>query len=286
MVRRWASTLPVHIDSEIPEYLFGDDYRIAQILTNLLSNAIKFTPENGDIAIMAILECKQDDIFTIRVTVKDSGIGMDEEEQDKIFSIFQQAEASASRKFGGNGLGLAISKRLLELLGGDIWVNSTKDHGSEFIFELNLKPSTEEAIAAIREEKNLTNHDFAGKSILVVDDVKINLEIAESLLESLNLEVTTITSAQGALDLFAKDPNRFDLILMDMQMPEIDGIKATEILRAMDIPKATTIPIIAMTANVFKEDIDLCLNAGMNGHIGKPVSISELSRVLAQAFDG
>ena len=273
----------VNIDPEIPNYLYGDDRCIAQIMTNILSNATKFTPENGDVIMDASLLDKDRDKCTIRVSIKDTGIGMTKEEQSKLFNIFQQAEAGVSRKYGGSGLGLAISKRLLELMGGEIWVESEKGHGSDFIFVVSLLISDPSKIVVPDENKAedyLT--DFSGRTVLAVDDVAINLEIATALLKPLNLEVVTAASGKEAVDLFASNPDRYDLIFMDMQMPEVDGLEATRMIRAMDIDKAAAIPIIAMSANVFKEDVERCIAAGMNEHLSKPIDMTEVINTLTR----
>jgi len=226
----------------------------------------------------------QNDMCTIRFSVKDKGIGMTDEEQSKLFNIFQQAEASTSRKFGGSGLGLSISKHLIEMMDGEIWVTSEKGQGSEFIFDVKLKMSDENAVIAQNEDTISLETDFSGKTVMVVDDVLINLEIAEALLSSLDLEVVTVADAKESIELFTQNPSRFDLIFMDVQMPEIDGLEATEMIRALDIKEAATIPIIAMTANVFKEDIERCLASGMNGHLGKPIDMTEVVKVLVKTF--
>ena len=287
--------LSIEIDNEIPENLFGDDQRLAQVITNLLSNATKFSPENGEITMTAkMLEIK-DDKCAIQVSVRDSGIGMTKEEQAKLFSAFQQAEAGTSRKYGGTGLGLAISKRILELMGGDIWVESQPGQGSCFSFTVSLDiPMKTQELAeigpdALAERYDGYDSDFSGHVILIVDDLEINLEIAVALLEPTNVIMDTASSGREAVDTFSADPGRYDMILMDMQMPEIDGLEATRMIRALaggaeGVPKAATVPIIAMTANVFKEDIKMCLDAGMNGHLGKPIVIEDVTEVMARYF--
>jgi len=272
----------IHIDPEIPGYLHGDDISLAQIMTNILSNATKFTPENGDVTLTAKLVDKKSDRCTIRIAVADSGIGMTQEEQSKLFNTFQQAEAGISRKYGGSGLGLAISKRLLELMDGKIWVKSEKGVGSEFAFEISLLIPEHSEIPPISNESGCLEYeaDFSGKTVLVVDDMDTNLEIARILLEDTNLEVDTATSGKQAIEMFIKNADRYDLIFMDMQMPEIDGLQATQVIRSLDTDKAASIPIIAMTANVFKEDIKKCLEAGMDGHLGKPIDMEAVIKVL------
>ncbi len=278
----------VEIDEEIPDILFGDDQRLAQVITNLLSNATKFTPEDGNITFNATLLSLQNDKCVIQMHVRDSGIGMTEQEQSKLFNIFQQAEAGTSRKYGGSGLGLAISKRILELMGGDICVESEPQKGSCFYFTATLGlPDPVQYTADFSqmakpdsEEESGPQHDFSGKVLLLVDDIEINLEIVIALLEPTNISIDTARSGREAFDTFVSNPGRYNLILMDMQMPEVDGLQATRMIRELDIPEAATIPIIAMTANVFKEDIGKCIDAGMNDHIGKPIMPEDVIKML------
>ena len=274
-------------DPNIPETLLGDDQRLAQVITNLLSNATKFTPEEGFITFTATALSLDDDTCVIRMSVKDSGIGMSEEEQAKLFSVFQQAQAGTTRKYGGSGLGLALSKRILELMGGEIWLESEPGNGSCFFFTVPLgvpKQGTT-AVSAGREAALATDAaegvDFSGKVILLVDDIDINLEIAMALLEPTHLAIDTAKNGQEAVDMFAAAPERYDAILMDVQMPDMDGLQATAMIRHLAVPRAMTIPIIAMTANVFAEDIQKCMAAGMNDHLGKPVNLNDVIRILS-----
>ena len=278
----------VEIAPEIPDALFGDDQRLAQVITNILSNATKFTPEEGSITLTVKLLNLQKDKCVIQVSVKDSGIGMSKQEQDKLFNIFQQAQMDTARKYGGSGLGLAISKRILELMDGEIWIESEPGKGSCFFFTASLgipehieSTADMEQIAGYESEEENFDGDFSGKVILLVDDIDINLEIVAAVLEPTNITIDTATSGKEAVDAFTGNPQRYDLILMDMQMPEIDGLQATRMIRALDMPEAAVIPIIAMTANVFKEDIEKCIDAGMNDHLGKPIDMSDIMKMLS-----
>ena len=281
----------VDIDPDIPDMLYGDDQRLAQVITNVLSNATKFTPEQGEITLSIKMLNLKEGKCNMQVFVKDSGIGMTQQEQEKLFNIFQQAQAGTSRKYGGSGLGLAISKRIINLMGGDIWVESESGKGSCFYFTASLDVVTEPGYAAnadqapdgvshIDTEEVIT--DFSGKTILIVDDVEINLEIALALLETTGVTMDTAQSGKQAYDAFVNNPDRYDLILMDMQMPEIDGLEATKMIRSSDAPRAGSIPIVAMTANVFKEDIDKCLAIGMNDHLGKPINMDDVIKILTR----
>ncbi|MCL2043898.1 MAG: ATP-binding protein [Treponema sp.] len=278
------------IDPEIPKIACGDDQRLAQVIVNLLSNACKFTPENGTITFNAKLISIQNDSCIIRMVIQDSGIGISKEEQGKLFNKFHQAEAGISRKYGGTGLGLAISKSIVEMMGGDIWVESEPGKGASFIFTVNLgiPDNTDETISigdAAAEQgvgiKITEESDFSGKVILLVDDVDINLEIACALLEPTGVTIDTAVNGNDAVDALLANPDRYDLIFMDIQMPGIDGMEATRMIRQLDIPNAVTIPIIAMTANVFKEDIEKCLDSGMNAHVGKPINMDEVMKILS-----
>jgi FOG: CheY-like receiver len=213
------------------------------------------------------------------------------QEQKNLFTIFQQAQAGTSRKYGGSGLGLAISKRIINLMNGDICVESEAGKGSCFYFTVSLDVVTEPGNLTKAEQwqgsddnSNMDEEvvtDFSGKTILIVDDLEINLEIALALLEPTGVTMDTAQSGKQAYDAFIKKPNRYDLILMDMQMPEIDGLEATKMIRSSDNPRSSSIPIIAMTANVFKEDIDKCLTVGMNGHLGKPIDVDDVIKTLS-----
>ena len=397
----------LHIDQNIPDSLIGDDQRLAQIIANLMSNAVKFTPEHGSVWLDAHLEEEKDGACLIKITVTDSGIGISEEQQTKLFASFQQADNSTSRKFGGTGLGLAISKRLVEMMGGRIWIQSELNRGATFFFTVQLAvcekqqtPMTiqtehlaglqvcvlstsqelcksfceclrklgigcdifddsiklltrirqnapyaqcfldwqtvapagmdmvrqiqdangagtvvmvtntlewnaieNEAVAlgvckrlakplfsseilaslsaTFATQSTVTAKDsppapveiFQGRRVLLAEDVDINREIVQTLLEPTGLIIDCAVNGKEAIEMFSATPDIYDMIFMDLQMPEVDGFTATRHIRAMDIPNAKTIPIVAMTANVFSEDIANCLEAGMTDHVGKPLEL-------------
>ena len=403
----------VYIDHRIPDMLIGDDQRLAQVITNLLSNAVKFTPEEGTIRLRADLLSEKDEILCLQISVRDTGIGITGEHQSRLFRLYEQAEADTSRKYGGTGLGLAICKSIVELMGGDFYVESDPGHGSTFTFTAYLQRGPEgnqrlfrekvdwsnirilavddepeilaffmdvsenlgiictvasdgeeaarllsseddydvyfidwklpgmsgiELARLIHEEKtrdfilaiisssdwsdiegdaraagvdkflpkplfqsNIVDilnerignycqpeqvraedaqNDFSGRRILVAEDIEINREIILALLEPTNIAVECAENGAQALSMFMGSPGRYDIIFMDVQMPEMDGYEATRRIRAVDDPVAAEIPIIAMTANVFREDIDKCLDAGMSGHIGKPIDSDKLFAML------
>jgi signal transduction histidine kinase/PAS domain-containing protein len=301
-----------HIDPAIPQILIGDDQRLAQVITNLLGNAVKFTGEGGDITLDARFEGEKDGICTIQIAVSDTGIGISAEQQEKLFLSFQQAEAGTTRKFGGTGLGLAISKSIVEMMGGSIWIKSEPEKGSTFTFTILAKRGTpkKQCLTAAdmdTEEESSPDIDglFAGRRILLVEDVEINREIVQALLEPTQLQIDCAENGIEAVRMFTESPQKYELIFMDVQMPEMDGFEATHRIRALEaemrdkgsleFPKgqnATSftegktrsydgnlqgqIPIIAMSANVFREDIEKCLSAGMNSHLGKPLDFNEV----------
>ncbi len=398
----------LHVDENIPETLYGDDQRLAQVITNLLSNAVKFTEERGTIQLSAKLVSEVDGDCEIEVAVRDNGIGISQEQQERLFSSFEQAETNITRKFGGTGLGLVISKNIVEMMGGRIWIESELGRGSVFTFTIHAhrvetaekKPprhvdltkvrvlvvddmpeileyfvhiskryefacdtalSAKEAlnrlnagsrydvffvdwkmpemdglelsrrinemlgheatiimISAIEwteiepeakrcgvrkflskpifpsEIESCITHflgedlatpareaedgvtDFAGRCALLVEDVDINREIVQALLEPTNIKLISVENGEEAVAKFKELNEEIDIIFMDLQMPVMDGFTATRAIRALDIPRAKTIPIIAMTANVFQSDIERCIEAGMSDHIGKPIDFNEV----------
>jgi two-component system, sensor histidine kinase and response regulator len=273
----------VHIDPSIPRTLIGDDQRIAQVITNLLGNAVKFTPEDGSITFTVRLAEKTNNLCTLQVSVSDTGIGISAEQQAKLFKSFEQAESSTTRKYGGTGLGLAISKSIVELMGGSIWVESEPGKGSVFSFTIQVQRGTEEKRVDIDErqiEKEKAAESagvFAGRRILLVEDMEINREIVQALLEPTKLEIDCAENGAEAVRMLAESPAQYDIIFMDIQMPIMDGYDATQRIRALEAKNAVRrVPIIAMTANVFKEDIEKCLEAGMDSHVGKPLDIEEV----------
>ena len=403
----------ITIGKDIPYTLIGDDQRLSQVITNLLSNAVKFTPVEGTIRLDSQLVSEEDGMCLIQISVEDTGIGIKDEQKERLFLSFEQAEAGTARKYGGTGLGLTISKHIAELMGGDMWVESEWGIGSKFTFTVKLRRGTEEkrqheeitawnnvrifiaddepeireffmavseklgiecAVAAngneavemldnddsysiyfidwrlpdmsggeivkrisgktgrepiviifsssdwsaiegearaagadrflpkplfpsavydviceysgvgcdIRQGENraVQTADFTGYTVLLTEDVEINREIVQTLLEPTNLVIECAENGAQAVEMFTAAPHKYDLILMDIQMPEMDGYEATRRIRESGAPSAGTIPIIAMTADVFKESIEKCFDAGMNGHIGKPVDIGDLYRHL------
>jgi signal transduction histidine kinase/DNA-binding response OmpR family regulator len=419
-VEKKQQNFTVYIDENIPRNLIGDDQRLTQVIANLLGNAVKFTPEHGAVMLDARLVKEENDVCTIQIKVTDNGIGISEAQQARLFNAFQQAESNTSRKFGGTGLGLTISKRIVEMMGGKIWIESELDKGATFAFTIQAKRGEaensgfldscaarknirvlvvdntpeireyfggimqgfgiacdvaacgDEAVAligrngpydicfvdwkipdmdglelsrrikrngagdsivvmmfsvqwdnAIKDEAQRAGVDkflqkplfpsaiadcigeclgvnssraddsqlgqmdcFEGFCVLLAEDVEINREIVLTLLEPTMLAIDCAKNGADALSLFSQDPERYDMIFMDLQMPEMDGYEATRRIRALDCPRAKTVPIIAMTANVFREDIEKCLESGMDAHVGKPLDLDDVLAKLREYLTG
>jgi len=280
----------LYLDPAIPKFLSGDEQRIIQIITNLLTNAVKFTPEQGSIWLNAYYENEENGTCKIKIEVKDTGIGIAPEHHQRLFSSFEQAETSTSRKFGGTGLGLAICKHIVELMDGNIWIESELGRGAVFNFIIQLKRGAEKSCDAddITQMPSLEEQiqPLKGHRLLLAEDMEINREIVISLLEPLEIKIECASNGTEAVNMFTSSPERYDMIFMDMQMPQMDGLEATRTIRKFEAGLSAEnsaykpIPIAAMTANVFKEDIDKCMDAGMNAHIGKPLDLIEVLEIL------
>jgi len=273
-------TLHVEYGESVPLELYGDSLRLSQILTNLLSNAVKFT-KSGEVC-LSIQKISED---RFRFEVQDTGIGLKPEEQARLFKAFSQADNTTTRNYGGTGLGLTISKQLVELMEGKIWVESTYGVGSCFLFDVKLtaivnrlgleeiKPK-EPQIQRLKSKSRI--EILAGCKILLVDDNLINQEIIVGLLENSKIEIDLASNGREALEYF--NQGGYDLILMDIQMPIMDGYEAARLIRQQD----TKIPIIALTANAMQEDIEKSIHSGMNDHLNKPVKVEMLYQTLIQ----
>lgn len=279
--------LEAEVDERLPEYIVGDEMRLSQVIMNLLSNAVKFTPDGGRIRLGVELGAQlSGDDCTIAVSVTDTGIGVTPEQKEKLFRAFEQADGSIARKYGGTGLGLAISKQIVELMGGSIKVESGDGGvGSRFFFTVKARCPGESPAGFQKERETVREGNacaFGGRTMLLVEDIEINREIVITLLEDTKIEIVCAENGRDALDVFAQTPGRFDIILMDLQMPIMDGLAATRGIRALGTPKSASVPIVAMTANAFAEDVAACKEAGMTDHIGKPIDINILKGKLAK----
>jgi len=266
----------ITLDKDIPSSLIGDEQRLAQVVVNLLSNAVKFTPEGGSINLTAKQLSRENGTCKLEISVEDSGIGLTEEQKNRLFESFEQAEADTSRKYGGTGLGLALSKNIVQMMDGDIWVESVEGKGSKFTFTVTLSCNGDTTTKSDTTDDVGDVDDLTGKTVLLVEDMEINCEIILALLEPTNVSVECAECGETALEMFKANPGKYDIIFMDIQMPGMDGYETTRCIRKLDHPNASAVPIVAVSANVFKEDIDQCYASGMNGHIGKPVYVEEL----------
>jgi len=279
-------TFNLFYEPDIPYSIVSDEQRLAQVIMNLLSNAVKFTPEGGSITLRVLVENCADDIYTLQVSVQDSGIGISEEQKPRLFKVFSQADSSISRQYGGTGLGLVISKTIVNMMNGEMWFDSVEYEGAKFSFNIEaksgkLKAPVAKSVSKLQSEgkaggkKGLLD-DFSQKTIMVVDDVEINREIIISFLEETGINIICAENGKEATEMYLTGDGVIELIFMDVQMPVMDGYEATIRIRTSGNDDAEKVPIIAMTANVFKEDVQRCFASGMNDHIGKPVSIADV----------
>ncbi|MCB9884229.1 MAG: response regulator [Planctomycetes bacterium] len=265
--RQKGLQLDIRCDDAAPAFVRADPTRLRQVLVNLVGNAVKFT-ERGLIEVAVRPGVARD---ALCFSVSDTGIGVSEEQQARLFQPFTQADPSMARRFGGTGLGLSISRRLCELMGGELDLQSELGAGAKFTFTIGAPACCPEPAAP--EPAPLPH---LGAHVLVVDDNPMNRMIACRMLERLGC--TTATAVSGAESLFAVTRERFDLVLMDVQMPGMDGVQATRSLREDD--RFRDLPVLALTANTMEGDEDRCLQAGMNGYLGKPIRIQELAAGL------
>ena len=272
-------TFDTHVESFSPHTFLCDSLRLRQVLINLLGNAVKFTPEHGKVDLDIKKLDEKDGKMLLAFSVRDTGIGISEEALATIFQPFEQGDGKISRQYGGTGLGLAISRRIVQLFGGDITVKSVQGEGSEFSFSIWLRETESGELSEVTPS-DATNK-FVGKKALLVDDVAINRMIVLALLETTGMIIDEADDGLVAVKKFEESPvGTYDIIFMDVQMPNMDGYEASAVIRGLDRSDAHDVPIVALTANVFKEDVDKAIKFGMNGHIAKPVEMDKLLEVL------
>lgn len=266
------------INDKMDEFYIGDAMKLRQVLINILGNAVKFTEKGGKIELKVSKKADVEDRSEVEFIISDTGIGISKEFLPHIFDSFAQENTSTTNKYGSSGLGLAISKNIVEMMGGTIHVESEKGVGSSFFVTI---PLTKVNKVEAKEENSKVEINLAGKHILIAEDMEVNAEILQILLEEKGVIVDVAENGKVAVEKFSKSEAGFySAILMDVRMPEMDGFEATAIIRGMDREDAKTIPIIALSANAFEEDIQKSLRAGLDAHLTKPIQVNVLFETL------
>ena len=270
----------VAIDGVRDRVVTGDRLRLNQVLINLLGNAVKFTDDNGRISLSITPLKETDGDLLLAFAIQDSGIGMTAEQIAKLFVPFEQADTSIASRFGGTGLGLSISKNLINAMGGEISVTSAPGRGATFHFELLLAKGR---LVAAETPDSGEAVNLQGVRILLAEDIEVNRMIIDELLSPTGVQIEAAVNGAEAVAMFAASPEQYyQLVFMDIQMPEMDGYEATEKIRAMPRPDAKEVPIIAMTANAYQEDVARAMASGMNGHLAKPIDVASLFKAVAR----
>jgi signal transduction histidine kinase/CheY-like chemotaxis protein len=278
------------IGKEVPGNVTGDPARFRQILLNLMGNAAKFT-QSGEIEVSIDVKDQVNDRVKLQTSVRDTGVGISEDQIRKIFDTFQQGDVSTTRKYGGTGLGLAICKKIAGIMGGKVWVESELGKGSIFYFTAWLTKAVDkqQRKSQEKEQEIIASHQLIQEEserpahILLAEDNRVNQKLAKILLTRAGHTVEIANDGREAIEIFTKTPDRFDLIFMDIQMPEIDGVKATKEIRNVGF---NSVPIIAMTAHAMKSDREKCLAAGMDDHISKPIKREFLLEIIQKWTHG
>ncbi|WP_049962717.1 ATP-binding protein [Ruminococcus sp. HUN007] len=264
----------------------GDDMKLREVFINLLSNAVKYTPPHGTVTFTTEETARFKDNVTLRFTVKDNGAGMDKEFIPKIFEPFSQEKSDCGGMFGSTGLGMAITRNIVDMMNGKIDVESEKGKGSVFTVTITLKAlqenETSDKSCSNKEKEELcAEAELSGKRVLMAEDMMINAEILKNILESFGMEADHAVNGKICTDMFRdSDINYYDAVLMDIRMPEMNGLEAAEAIRSLDRADARTVPVIAMTANAFEEDVQRSLQAGMDAHLTKPIEPDRLAETL------
>lgn len=281
---------------ECPDhFVIGDRMRLSQVIVNFISNALKFTPEGGDVGVTFRQMRANDNTASYVIRVHDTGKGMDPRFVSRIFKPFEQEDGSIARRYGGTGLGMPIANGLIELMGGQIVVDTELGKGSNFMAYISFEKAKSEQVECLERQKGTLElwkggfnsnieYDFNGRRFLLAEDNEINAMITTEMLEVQGVEVDVANDGPVVVDMFEKAaPGTYDAILMDIQMPTYNGWEAARRIRALDLPEAAIVPIIALSANDNAEDIRASREAGMNGHVGKPIDFNELKAQLAAA---
>ena len=275
------------------EYVIADSMRLNQVILNLLSNAVKFSPEGGVINVSVKETVREADASVYRFAVSDQGIGMSGEQISRLFHSFEQADSSISKRFGGTGLGLSISKSIIDRMNGNIWVESGVGTGSTFYFEIQLKTvavhhsaDLSDAAVPLADDSPEDLADYTGIRALLVDDIEINRFIVVKIFSETGIQFEEAGNGREAVELFRNSPpGYFDMILMDIQMPVLDGYEATKEIRSMNRSDAKSVVIVAMTANALRADVETALDAGMNGHIAKPIDYKSAFKTIGELLN-
>ncbi len=272
----------------LDDYFVGDDLKLKQVIINILGNSVKFTDPPGVITFTVEQTAGADGRAALRFTMEDTGIGMDKAFIPKLFEAFSQEDTSNTNQYGGSGLGMAITKSIVEMMGGEIGVESEKGLGTTFTVTVSLgrAQAPDTVVPAAAEETPSAGVSLEGRRVLIAEDQELNAEVLADLLELEDMTSEWAENGQRALEMFERsEVGHYDAILMDMRMPVMGGLVATRAIRALERPDAATIPIIALTANAFEEDVPQCAQAGMNAHLAKPVDIDKLKETLSRLLE-
>ena len=260
------------VSADLDDYYIGDEMKLKQVIINILGNSVKFTPEGGTVKFEIKESARYGRMTTLKMIFSDTGIGMSEEFLPHIFDAFSQEEDSSVSVYGSTGLGMPITKSLVELMNGNIEVKSRKGEGTIFTVSVTLERSDRKGDEPDKTGTASKPAAHKVRRVLLAEDVAINAEIMITMLESRNIKADLAENGKVAVESFAAhESGYYDAILMDMRMPEMDGLEATKAIRALEREDAATIPIIALTANAFDEDVQRSLQAGLNAHLSKPV---------------
>lgn len=265
------------------EYMFDADM-LKHALMNVLRNAVKFTPAEGNVIFVTELENQTTDVVNLRFEITDNGIGMEKDFQSRAFEAFEQEKGENTTISGGNGLGLTIARNIIEQMKGSVELESEKGQGTTVVIKVSLERVQGESRANAGKE-NAADYDFTGKRALIVEDNEINIEIAKNILAYKNFETEVVMNGEDCLEAFSShEPGYYDVILMDIIMPVMDGLTTTRLLRNLERADSKTIPVIAMTANAFEADLKKSMDAGMNGYLSKPIDIKKMYALLQEVL--